>query len=56
MMYAIEPASSYWFGLEGDARRGFIAWIFFLAGIFVLNYLITEREKKGLSHKTLPTQ
>jgi len=56
MMYAIAPAQSYLFGLEGDARRGFLAWVFFLSGILVLNYLITEREKKGLSHKTLPAQ
>ena len=47
MMYAIEPANSYLFGLEGDARRGFLAWVLFLAGIFVLNYLITNREKKA---------
>ena len=44
MMYAVEPANSYIFGLEGDARRGFLAWIFFLSGILVLNYLITNRE------------
>ena len=49
IMYAVEPANSYLFGLEGDARRGFLAWIFFLAGILVLNYLITDREKKVLT-------
>ena len=49
MMYAIEPANSYLFGLEGDARRGFLAWIFFLAGILVLNFLITNREKQAAS-------
>ncbi|MBI4395307.1 MAG: CPBP family intramembrane metalloprotease [Candidatus Omnitrophica bacterium] len=38
---------SYWLGLEADARRGFLAWIFFILGIFILNYLITEREKRG---------
>lgn len=46
MMYAIEPANSYLFGLEGDARRGILAWILFLAGILILNYLITDREKQ----------
>ena len=45
--------NSYLFGIDGDARRGIMAWLLFLAGIFVLNYLITEREKKGLAHKTL---
>ena len=49
MMYAIEPANSYLFGLEGDARRGFLAWILFLAGILVLNYLITERKKAAIA-------
>lgn len=49
MMYPIEPADSYFFGLEGDARRGFLAWILFLSGIFILNFLITDREKKALT-------
>jgi len=49
MMYPIEPADSFLFGLEGDARRGFLAWILFLAGILILNYLITDREKKTLT-------
>ena len=48
MMYAVEPANSYLFGLEGDARRGFLAWILFLSGILVLGFLITDREKKAL--------
>ena len=56
MMYAVAPAHSYLFGLDGDARRGFLAWIFFLAGILVLNYLITDREKKALAHKILPVR
>ena len=53
MMYAVGPANSYLFGLEGDARRGILAWIFFIAGILVLNYLITDREKKALAHKSV---
>ena len=48
MMYAVEPANSYLFGLEGDARRGFLAWILFLSGILVLGFLITDRERKAL--------
>ena len=52
-LLALKQDNSYLFGLNGDARRGIFAWLFFLAGIFVLNYLITEREKKGLAHKTL---
>ena len=55
-LLALKQDNSYLFGLGGDARRGFFAWIFFLAGIFVLTYLITEREKKGLAHKTLPAR
>lgn len=47
MMYAIEPANSYLFGLEGDARRGFLAWLLFLSGILILNFLITNRELKN---------
>ena len=30
---------SYWFGLDGDPRRGFLAWGLFLAGVFVLQFL-----------------
>ncbi|MBI4368396.1 MAG: CPBP family intramembrane metalloprotease [Candidatus Omnitrophica bacterium] len=45
MMYATEPANSYLFGLEGDARRGVLAWILFLAGILVLHFLISDRER-----------
>ena len=44
MMYAIEPANSYLFGLEGDARRGFLAWALFLSGILILNLLVTSKE------------
>jgi membrane protease YdiL (CAAX protease family) len=48
MMYAVEPANSFLFGLEGDARRGFLAWVLFLSGILVLNFLITRREKEAV--------
>ena len=47
MMYAVEPANSFLFGLEGDARRGFLAWLLFLSGILILNFLITNRELKN---------
>ena len=49
MMYAVEPANSFLFGLEGDARRGFLAWLLFLSGVLVLRFLITDREKKALT-------
>ncbi|OGW76579.1 MAG: hypothetical protein A3J52_02780 [Omnitrophica bacterium RIFCSPHIGHO2_02_FULL_49_9] len=42
----IDPAS-YWFGLKGDARRGFLAWILFLSGIFILKFLISKHEKRA---------
>jgi membrane protease YdiL (CAAX protease family) len=51
----VVDAESYLFGLGGDARRGVLAWGLFLAGILVLRYLITDREKKGLAHKMLPS-
>ncbi len=41
--------NSYWFGLGGDARRGFLAWCLFLAGIFLLQFLISNRDQKSLS-------
>ena len=42
----IVERNSYLWGVDGDARRGFLAWLLFLAGIFVLQFLITERERK----------
>lgn len=53
LMHTLQP-ESYLFGIDGDARRGFAAWLLFLSGIFVLNYLITEREKKGAVRPILP--
>jgi membrane protease YdiL (CAAX protease family) len=43
----IEP-NSYLFGLNGDARRGFLAWALFLCGVLILRFLITNNEKKAL--------
>ena len=48
LVHVIEP-NSYLFGIDGDARRGVLAWLFFLAGILVLNYLITERDRPKLN-------
>lgn len=45
LMQTLEP-NSYLFGIDGDARRGVLAWLLFLAGIFVLRFLISEREKR----------
>ena len=42
----IVERNSYLWGVDGDARRGFLAWLLFLAGIFILRFLITERERK----------
>jgi len=50
LIEVVEP-NSFWFGLEGDARRGFLAWILFLSGILVLKFLITDRERKAFAHK-----
>jgi uncharacterized protein len=47
LIEVIEP-ESFWFGLGGDARRGFLAWILFVSGILVLRFLITKREKKAM--------
>ena len=53
-LMGILQRDSYLFGLDGDARRGVLAWLLFLGGILVLNFLITEREKKGLASKKYP--
>ena len=42
----IVERNSYLWGVDGDARRGFMAWLLFLAGILVLRFLITARERK----------
>ena len=42
-------SDSFLFGLGGDPRRGFFAWGLFLAGIFILQFLISSREPK-VSH------
>lgn len=49
LVEVLEP-NSYWFGLDGDARRGFFAWVLFLAGIFLLRFLITDRERLAVKH------
>ncbi|MBI1977390.1 MAG: CPBP family intramembrane metalloprotease [Candidatus Omnitrophica bacterium] len=48
MMYALDSSNAYLFGLEADARRGFLAWVLFFSGILILNFLITDREKKAV--------
>ena len=41
--------SLWWIGnrVEVRQRRGFLAWALFLAGILILRFLITAREKRG---------
>ena len=39
--------NSYLVGIDGDARRGVLAWLLFLTGILVLRFLITDRERKA---------
>ncbi len=34
--------NSYLFAIDGDARRGIMAWLLFLGGIFVLKYLVSQ--------------
>lgn len=38
---------SFLFGLGGDPRRGLLAWTMFLAGVFLLQFLITDRTPKS---------
>jgi len=46
----VNVTDSYWLGLNGDARRGFLAWILFLAGIFIVRFLVTKsNSEKGMS-------
>ncbi len=44
MVSIVEP-NSYLFAIDGDARRGVAAWLFFLAGIFILKYLVSNPKK-----------
>ena len=48
LIQVVDP-NSYLFGLGGDARRGFLAWVLFLSGILILNLLISDRERKRIS-------
>lgn len=41
MVTVVEPESYLW-AINGDARRGVAAWILFLAGIFILDFLISK--------------
>lgn len=41
MVEVLDPSSYVW-AIDGDARRGIMSWLFFLAGIFVLKYLISD--------------
>ncbi len=40
-------SNSYLFGIDGDARRGLLAWLLFLSGIFILKYLITNPKSQN---------
>lgn len=42
---------SFLFGLGGDPRRGLLAWALFVLGVFVLRFLISERERKIHAHR-----
>ena len=44
LMVVVEPNSHLW-GIGGDARKGFMCWLFFLAGILILNFLITKQDR-----------
>lgn len=44
MVEVIDPSSYLW-AINGDARRGIMCWLFFLAGIFILKYLISTPQK-----------
>jgi membrane protease YdiL (CAAX protease family) len=43
----VDIQNSYIFGLNGDARRGFLTWGLFLCGILILPLLIGKREKEA---------
>lgn len=44
-MIEILDFNSYLFAIDGDARRGIVAWLLFLGGIFVLKYLVSNPKK-----------
>lgn len=44
LIEVLDPNSYAW-GIDGDARRGFMSWLLFLGGIFILKYLITKNNQ-----------
>ncbi len=43
----LDPNSYVW-AIDGDARRGFMSWLLFLSGIFILKYLISNPKKQTI--------
>lgn len=48
LVEVLDPTSYVW-AIDGDARRGIMSWLLFLAGIFVLKYLIADQKKSSIS-------
>ncbi len=48
MVEVLDPTSYVW-AIDGDARRGVMAWLLFLGGIFVLKYLVADKKQNNFS-------